>query len=127
MFVQTFKKLGVEVIFGHIETGQDFFDYKEPQAEIVVSNPPFSKRDLIFERLYEMNVPFALVTNFNGLFDSRKRRELFRKNKFEILIPNGRMRFWSKNYEGAKHPSFQSVYICYGVLNEQIVFDDYRF
>ena len=43
-FVQTFQSLGYEVVFGHIETGQDFFAYAEPfgGADIVVSNPPFS-------------------------------------------------------------------------------------
>ncbi len=54
LFVQTFTNLGLEVVYGHIDTGQDFFDYTEPQGEIVVSNPPFSKRDAIFTRLYEM-------------------------------------------------------------------------
>ena len=43
LYVKTFKQLGYAVNYGHIETGQDFFDYEQPQGDIVVSNPPFSK------------------------------------------------------------------------------------
>lgn len=63
-FVQTFKSHGLNVVYGHIETGQDFFDYSEPLGDIVVSNPPFSKRDRIFEKLYGWDIPFALIMNF---------------------------------------------------------------
>ena len=111
-FVTTFKELGLEVAYGHIETGQDFFDYSEPQGEIVVSNPPFSKRDAIFQRLYDMDVPFALVMNFNGLFDSKRRMRMFSKNRVEILVPCGRMKFIHKDNGERNNPNFQSVYVC---------------
>ena len=127
LFVQTFKRLGLEVEYGHIETGQDFFDYTEPQGEIVVSNPPFSKRDAIFERLYQMQVPFALVMNFNGLFDSKKRAKVFRDNEVEILVPIGRMKFIHKDRGKINSPNFQSVYVCSGVLERQITFSNCEF
>lgn len=126
-FVKTFQDLGFEVAYGHIETGQDFFDYQEPQGEIVVSNPPFSKRDAIFKRLYEMKVPFALVMNFNGLFDSKTRSRLFRENRIEILVPYGRMKFIHKDRGHLNQPNFQSVYVCSGVLDQQITFSDADF
>lgn len=126
-FVTTFKNLGLDVAYGHIETGQDFFDYSEPQGEIVVSNPPFSKRDAIFRRLYDMGVPFALVMNFNGLFDSKRRMRMFSKNRVEILVPCGRMKFIHKDNSGKGNPNFQSVYVCSGLLDEKIVFSDAEF
>ena len=126
-FVKTFKALGYEVVYGHIDTGQDFFDYTEPQGDIVVSNPPFSKRDAIFQRLYEMKVPFALIMNFNGLFDSKKRAEIFRHNEVELLVPKGRMRFIHKDKGALNAPNFQSVYVCSGLLDKQITFSDCEF
>lgn len=88
---------------------------------MVVSNPPFSKRDAIFERLYELKIPFALIMNSNGIFDSKKRFELFKNNNFEILVPQGRMNF--HNGEQVRNsPNFQSVYMCNGILDEKIVF-----
>lgn len=126
-FVQTFQKEGYEVEFGHISTGQDFFKFKEPLGEIVISNPPFSKRDAIFERLYEFQLPFALVMNFNGLFDSKKRARLFRLYGVELLVPYGRMKFDHQGDGILNHPNFQSVYVCNGVLEHQITFSDAQF
>lgn len=126
-FVQTFQAEGFNVAFGHISKGQDFFEFKEPLGEIVISNPPFSKRDAIFERLFEFQLPFALVMNFNGLFDSKKRARLFRLYGVELLVPYGRMKF---NYQGdgvLNHPNFQSVYVCNGLLKHEITFTDDQF
>lgn len=111
LFVQTFSRLGYEVVYGHIETGEDFLLYDEPQGDIVVSNPPFSIRDKIFEKLYLWDLPFALVMNSNGLFDSRKRHELFKKHPIQMLIPKGRMRFYHKDNGIMNQPNFQSIYI----------------
>ena len=126
-FVTTLKDKGFSVKYGHIETGQDFFEYQEPQGEIVVSNPPFSKRAMIFEKLYGWDIPFALIINFNGLFDSRKRVDLFRQHRVEMLVPRGRMKFYHRDKGSLNSPNFQSVYICNHLLSEQIVFDQTTF
>lgn len=126
-FVRTFIDLGFEVKYGHIETGQDFFDYTDPLGEIIVSNPPFSKRDKIFERLYEWDIPFALIINFNGLFDSKKRADIFRQHKVEMLVPRGRMKFYHRDMGLLNSPNFQSIYVCNRLLENQIVFDNTTF
>ncbi|WP_438477330.1 hypothetical protein [Streptococcus pluranimalium] len=124
-FVRLLKENGNEVVFGHIETGQDFFDQPLPEGvDCVVSNPPFSKRQAIFERLYELNVPFALIINMNGLFDAKTRWELFSRNKVELLIPKGRMSFFTNDGYGNNNPNFQSIYVCSNVLNNQLMFCD---
>lgn len=125
-FVKILRDEGFKVNYGHIETGQDFFNYSSPQGDIVVSNPPFSKRTEIFERLYQIGVPFALVMNFNGLFDSKKRYELFKNQEVEFLIPKGRMKFIN-NLLVKNSPNFQSIYICSKLLSKQIVFADFEF
>lgn len=127
LFVQTFKREGFDVSFGHISTGQDFFEIKEAQGDVVISNPPFSKRDAIFARLFDLDVPFALVMNFNGLFDSKKRARLFSENGVELLVPFGRMKFIHQGEAEANHPNFQSVYVCNRFLNRQIVFSGTEF
>ena len=62
-FVKILKKEGFHVTFGHIETGQDFFEYKQPPTDVdcVVSNPPFSKRTAIFEALFSFGLPFRCL------------------------------------------------------------------
>ena len=125
-FVKALQEKGKKVTFGHIETGQDFFAYeKAPDGvECVVSNPPFSKRDSIFLRLYELGLPFAMIMNNNGLFDSKARYELFTNNNFELLIPKGWMRFFDETMEVKNSPNFQSIYVCNGILPQTIEFVD---
>lgn len=74
-----------------------------------------------------MQVPFALVMNFNGLFDSKTRSRLFRENRVELLVPYGRMKFIHKERGELNQPNFQSVYVCSGVLDQQITFSDADF
>lgn len=125
-FVKILNKEGYKVTFGHIETGQDFFSYKQPPKNVdcIVSNPPFSKRTSIFEKLFSLNLPFAMIMNSNGLFDAKARYELFKNNKFELLIPKGRMRFFDENMVSRNNPNFQSIYVCSGILDSQIEFTD---
>lgn len=121
-FVRVLTMHGFDVTFGHIETGQDFFDIDNlSDYDAVVSNPPFSKRQKILERLFESGVPFAMIMNFNGLFDSKSRWRLFKDNKFEILVPIGRIHFFNENCVN-NSPNFQSVYVCKGMSDKQIEF-----
>lgn len=123
-FVKLFTEEGFDVTYGHIETGQDFFDIQDfSQFDAVVSNPPFSKREKILRKLFETGIPFGLILNFNGLFDSKIRFDLFRNNDFELLIPSGRMHFFNEDIKG-KSPQFQSVYVCKNLLDKQICFAD---
>lgn len=124
-FVKVLNDNGFTVTYGHIDTGQDFFKQGIPEGvDCIVSNPPFSKRQAIFERLFKLGKPFALVMNFNGLFDSKSRWQLFKNNQFELLIPKGRIKFFDETMTIRNSPNFQSVYVCSGILDEQIIFTD---
>lgn len=123
-FVKVLTDNGFDVTYSHIETGTDFFDINNlNDYDAIVSNPPFSKRQAILEKLFAANVPFAMILNFNGLFDSKTRWNLFKNNTFELLVPLGRMHFFNENCEG-NSPNFQSVYVCKNMLPKQIVFTE---
>ena len=126
-FVKVFSERGYTVNYGHIDTGQDFFDYSSPQGDVLVSNPPFSKRDAILKRLYEWDLPFALILNFNGLFDSKRRLDIFQGHRVEMLVPRGRMKFLHRDVADLDSPNFQSIYVCNHLLDKQIVFDNTEF
>ena len=121
-FVKVLGEHGFDVTYSHIETGTDFFlidNLREYDA--IVSNPPFSKRQKILTKLFEADVPFAMIMNFNGLFDSKTRCEMFKANDFELLIPCGRMHFFNEECLG-NSPNFQSVYVCHRLLPKQLYF-----
>lgn len=126
-FVKVLKAEGFDVTYSHIETGTDFFDIENiGDFDAVVSNPPFSKRESILKRLFDIGGAFALILNFNGLFDSETRWRLFRDNPFELLIPCGRLHFFNDECKG-NAPNFQSVYVCRGMCDQQIEFcEDYQ-
>ena len=122
-FVKVLRNEGFVVEFSHIWEGKDFFDIDNIDVDCIVSNPPFSKRQSVFEKLYELGKPFAMIMNMNGLFDSKSRWQLFSEHKFELLIPKGRIKFSDGN-RLKNSPNFQSIYVCSGVLEKQIVFTD---
>ena len=119
-FVKAFRD-GWQVSYSHISTGQDFFKVEKPDADYIISNPPFSKRDAILQRLYEWQIPFAMVFNTNGLFDSKTRSELANKYGAEVLYMYPRVKFIDS--DGNKNaPPFQSCYWCYKILPEKLMF-----
>lgn len=120
-YVKVLTDHDFQVTYSHIWTGTDFFDLDLTEYDAVVSNPPFSKREAILDKCFKSETPFALILNFNGLFDSKKRWELFRNNDFELIIPKGRMHF-SDGKKVLNSPNFQSVYVCKGMAEKQIEF-----
>lgn len=122
-FVKVLKSEGFNVTYSHIHTGTDFYTIDNLQDyDAVVSNPPFTQRQAVLERLFNSGVPFAVILNFNGLFDSKGRWELFKDNDFNLLVPCGRMNFINFNAEEKASPPFQSIYVCRGMSDKQIEF-----
>lgn len=115
-------QLQFQVVFSHIEQGKDFFDYEPPVWDCIISNPPFSKRNEVFERCFDLGKPFALLQNYAGLWDNRIRYELFKKHGIELLILKGRERFIRREngFEGS--PLFQSIYVCHNMLPKEIMY-----
>ena len=121
-YVKVLSEHGFDVTFSHIETGTDFFNIENlSEYDAIVSNPPFSKRQAILEKLFASGKPFAMILNFNGLFDSKSRWELFKANDFELIVPKGRLHFFNEDCKG-NSPNFQSVYVCKGMTDKQIDF-----
>ena len=125
-YVKIFKGLGFDVAYTHKSTGQDFFKTRI-DADYIISNPPYSMKTEIFERLFAFNTPFAMLTGLPGLFESKRRFDLFKSNSFEMLYFNKRISFF-KDYCDQKpsiNPPFSSAYVCKGILPEKIVFKEF--
>nr|DAM93977.1 MAG TPA: adenine-specific methyltransferase [Caudoviricetes sp.] len=124
-YVQLLKKHGCEVINTHIENGDDFFDTLVPDCDIIISNPPYSLKTEVLERLFSLEKPFAMLVGVVGLFESKRRFEMFRDNEFEIMYFDKRISYYQSyfDHKPTSNPPFSSVYICHGVLPKQIVFE----
>jgi len=125
LYVKTFRALGWKVHCTHIQNGQDFFQTQETEnIDIIVSNPPYSLKNEVFESLFARKVPFAMLVGVVGIFESKKRFNLFKDNDFEIMYFDKRISYF-KDYNDPKpslNPPFSSVYICQGLLPSKIIF-----
>lgn len=127
-YVKMLREAGHAVIATHIDSGGDFFTIEPPKCDYIISNPPFSLKQKVFQRLFEIGTPFVMLVGVVGLFESQARFEMFRDNDFELMYFNKRISFF-KDYADQKpsfNPPFSSVYVCHHVLPKQIVFEEIK-
>lgn len=114
---------GYDVTRSHIDDGQDFFEYEPDEYDVIVSNPPFSIKDKILERLYELNKPFAVLLPTNSL-QGKKRYELF-KQGIQLLCFDSRIGFHYPDCMDVPKSwnSFSSSYFCRDVLPRDLIIE----
>ena len=128
LYVKVLKENGHYVQHEHISEGKDFFKRSNDSFQFydyVISNPPYSKKTEVLEKLFSADVPFAMLLGVVGIFESKNRFELFKNNKFEIMYFDKRISFMC-DYKSGKtelNPPFSSAYICHNVLPEKIIFE----
>lgn len=123
-FVKVLRSEGFNVIPTHITAGQDFFK-TEVDCDYIISNPPYTLKVEVLERLFALGKPFAMLLGVVGLFDSAKKQALFSGKHFEILYMSPRVAYF-KDYANPTPISgipYQSVYVCSGILPKQIGFE----
>jgi hypothetical protein len=128
LFINRFIAEGHKVIATHINNGEDFFTYKVPECDYIISNPPYSLKGEVLQKLFDIGKPFAMLVGVVGLFESQKRFDMFKNNDFEILYMNRRIAYF-KDYSEQKpslNPPFSSVYLCSKMLPKQIVFEEIK-
>ena len=101
---------GLEVVETDIVTGTDFLTSDPPaDANIVITNPPYSIKDRFIQRCYEIGKPFALLLPVTAL-GGKKRVALYREYGVSALILDKRVNFI---YPGAKDNSWFNVMWLY--------------
>ena len=75
-----------------------------------------------FLKLFILQKPFALLINEAGLFDSKKRFELLKNNKFETMVFDSRVDY-IKGTEVMKGVPFKSIFLCSNILPTTYVFE----
>ncbi len=74
-----------EVIHSHIDDGKDFFTYKPEQFDIIISNPPFSCKDKVLQRCYELSTRNEVI---HSHIDDGKDFFTYKPEQFDIIISN---------------------------------------
>jgi hypothetical protein len=114
-FVKVLDSAGHLTIQSHIWQGFDFFNYQPPKFDYVISNPPFSLKNEVLERLLVLGKPFAMLLNIQCL-NYVGLKKIVRENKIQLLVPDKNVSF-----DGKKSPPFTSVFFCYNMLPANMV------
>lgn len=123
-YVKVLSKEGFNVIHTHIFNGEDFFEIDVPECDYIISNPPYSLKGMVFDKLYKIGKPFAMLVNFQGLFDHKDRFELFKSNRVELLYLSPRVNYFTPdNKSKASGVPFQSGYVMSGMIDKQLEFE----
>lgn len=116
-FVKVLTVYDYDVVYSHIDNGQDFYKYEPEHWDLAISNPPFSNKKYTFERLLSFNKPFAMLMTLDWLRDAAPKR-LFKKKDLQLLMFEERVKY--KNVIEDKI-DFGSAYFCYNFLPKQII------
>ena len=105
------KELGFDTIHEPI----DFFN--NDKGDIIVSNPPFSKKKEVMKRLRQLNKPFIMICP-SSMINTQYMRSLFKNDELQIIIPSKRINF-VKKVKGiipdnwSSRCNFDCFYYCY--------------
>ena len=115
-FYQLLSERGYTVERSSLKEGQDFFEYEPEKWDILVSNPPYSRKDDVLERAFYFGKPFALLLPIAAI-QGQKRHSIF-MNEIQMLVPDSRI-----NYHSGLGPSdmqkncyFGTAYFCRDLL-----------
>lgn len=127
MYVRVLQNIGfVNINWGH-KDDIDFFSYDDnyirDNIDCIVSNPPFSLKDKILKRLFQLGKPFAMLMPITAL-GGKKRQEMFKKYGIEVLFLGERTGFYTKNdlTQIKEKNHFECCYICHNLLPEKIMY-----
>lgn len=115
-FVIQFKNNNHKVIYSHICNGQDFFKTKPKiEYDYIISNPPFTLKLDVLDRLYKLNKPFAMILGL-PILNYQEIGNFFLDKELQLLIVDKKVSF------DGKTSSFNNSYFCYKMLPKDIIF-----
>lgn len=108
LFVKTLLNKGYQVIYNI----DDYLtnDYK---YDYLVTNPPFSIKDLVIEKVFESKKRSVLILPLDSL-GGVKRHSLYQKYEYpHIYIPTRRINYYDKDWKKREGSNFHSVIMTF--------------
>jgi len=126
------KEAGYIVVYTHKDTEQDFLTYTPDfDWDIMISNPPFSKRTKFFNKINSYNKPYIMLQPIMFFNNNSMIKDLIRdSNKYRFLMPNNRMGFiiqsGKEHIEKTKTTSFYCFWLCKDLFLDKPTFVELR-
>ena len=89
---------------------EDFFA-STVEFDLLVTNPPYSKKNDFLRRAYSLGKPFAMLLPADSLV-GMKRHPFFARHGIQLLIPNRRIQFIPQTSE-KRSCNFNSFWFCW--------------
>lgn len=126
-FYRRLKEEGYNVVRSSLKDGQDFFTYEPNKWDMIVSNPPFSSKDKVSERLYSFKKPFAILLPLNSL--QGKTRFKFFTQGIQLLSFDSRISFHKPDSMDIviKGSPFATAYFCKDLLPRDLIVEELKF
>ena len=121
------QKNGFKVIHSHIDENKNFFFYEpEEKYDIIISNPPFSQKDNVLKRLYELDKPYAMLLPIPSL--QGQARFPWMKDGLQYLGFDKRINYYTNQdlTQGQKGVSFGSCYLCKKFLPKDLILEELK-
>ena len=117
---KTLKQHDYNIVMTNLENGQDFYIYQPEKWDIIITNPPFSGRTNLMNRLISFDKPFIILQAtqyFNNQFAVNYLCNY--SDDFKFLMPRSRMSFLTYKEDeniirsDKNGASFYSFWLCY--------------
>ena len=122
-YVRLIREAGFKVIATHIDNDENFFYYEPFPYDLIISNPPFSVKDAVIQRLDELHKPYAILLPIPAL--QGQKRFPYMKH-CQALIFDKRINYFTnkETKEVQKGVSFGSFYLCRDFLPNDLIFEE---
>lgn len=112
--VRAFKSHGYDCFGTDLLTGHDFLTMDAPRPyDVIVTNPPFTVKDGVIARCYEIGKPWALLLPLTAL-EGQFRQYLYRKHGVQVLVMPKRVNFETPNDAGSSS-WFPTMWVTHGL------------
>jgi len=108
LFVKTLLNNGYQVIYNITDYLTNDYEY-----DYLVTNPPFSIKDLVIEKVFQLGKRTVLILPLDSL-GGVKRHSLYQKYEYpHIYIPTRRVSYYDQTWKKREGSNFHSVIMTF--------------
>ena len=116
LFVETLKNQGHEVLHGM----KDFLEV-DYECDYIVTNPPFSIKDKVIQRVFDYGVKTVLIMPIDAM-GGVKRHQMFNSHEYpRIYMPARRIQYFDETGQIQKGSSFHSIIMTFNHGKESTI------
>jgi hypothetical protein len=119
LFVKTLEAMEHTVIYGI----DDFIQGQFRLCDYIITNPPFSIKDKVIQKVYEYGVKSVLVMPLDAL-GGVKRHNMYKEYGYpSVYIPSRRISYIGAEENVIKGPSFHSIILSFNQGDPELIWE----